>query len=80
MFNQMETVMNAYHIRVKKICASCQHKDVENNGTRVCTKMLLKVPQDMVCQQWQMSDGLKKVGLQTGGVVRLQGTQEIIIK
>lgn len=80
MFNQMETVMNAYHIRVKKICASCQHKDVENNGTRVCTKMQLKVPQDMVCQQWQMSDGLKKAGLQTGGVVRLQGTQEIIIK
>ena len=76
----METVMNAYHIRVKKICASCQHKDVENNGTRVCTKMQLKVPQDMVCQQWQMSDGLKKAGLQTGGVVRLKGTQEIIIK
>ena len=79
MFNQMETVMNAYHIRVKKICASCQHKDVENNGTRVCTKMQLKVPQDMVCQQWQMSDGLKKAGLQSGAVVRLKGTQEIII-
>ena len=75
----METVMNAYHIRVKKICASCQHKDVENNGTRVCTKMQLKVPQDMVCQQWQMSDGLKKAGLQSGAVVRLKGTQEIII-
>ena len=75
----METVMNAYHLRVKKICASCQHKDVENNGTRVCTKMQLKVPQDMVCQQWQMSDGLKKAGLLSGGVVRLKGTQETII-
>ena len=79
MFNQMETVMNACHIRVKKICASCQHKDVENDGTRVCTKMQLKVPQQLVCPQWQMAEGLKNAGL-SGGVVRLKGTQEIIIK
>ena len=71
--------MNAHHIRVKKICASCQHKDVENDGTRICSKMQLKVPQDFVCRHWQMSDGLKKAGLLSGGVVRLKGTQETII-
>ena len=76
----METVMNAYHIKVKVCCASCQHKDVKNDGTRICSKMQLKVPQDLVCQQWQMSDGLKKAGLQTGTVVRLKGTQIVIIK
>ena len=75
----METLMNTCHIRVKKICASCQHKDVENDGTRVCTKMQLKVPQQLVCPQWQMAEGLKNAGL-SGGVVRLKGTQEIIIK
>ena len=42
----METVMNAYHIKVKVCCASCQHKDVKNDGTRICSKMQLKVPQD----------------------------------
>ena len=76
----METVMNGYHIRVKKICASCKHKEVLNDGTRVCQKMELLVDQTFVCSKWQMSDGLKKVGLQTGAVVRLKGTQEIIIK
>ena len=76
----METVLNMYRVRIKKWCASCKYKEVLNDGTRVCSKMKLKVPQDLVCQNWQMSDGLKKVGLQTGAVVRLKGTQEIIIK
>jgi hypothetical protein len=40
----------------------------------------LKVRQQFVCCHWQMSDGLKNAGLQNGGVVRLRGTQEIIIK
>jgi hypothetical protein len=39
----------------------------------------LKVKQKFVCQKWQMSDGLKKAGLQTGAVVCLKGTQEIFI-
>ena len=55
-----------YRVRVRKWCASCQHKEVENDGTRICTKMHLKVPRDFVCPKWQMSDGLKKAGLQTG--------------
>ena len=76
----METVLNMYRVRIKKWCASCKYKEVLNDGTRICSKMQLKVPQDMICQKWQMSDGLKKAGLQTGGVVRLQGTTEVIIK
>lgn len=70
----METVLNMYRVRIKKWCASCKYKEVLNDGTRVCTKMQLKVPQDWVCQEWQMSDGLKKAGLLSGGVVRLKGT------
>ena len=76
----METILNMYRVRVKKWCASCKHKEVENDGTRVCAKMQLKVPQDLVCRQWQMSDGLKNAGLLAGGVVRLKGTTEIVIK
>ena len=73
-------VRNEYHIRVKKCCASCAMKDVENNGERVCKKLRLKVNQQFCCRHWLMSDGLKNAGLQMGGVVRLRGTQEIIIK
>ena len=76
----MEIVLNAYHIKVKRICASCQHKECMGDGTRVCQKMGLKVEQKFVCPKWQMSDSLKNAGLQTGGVVRLKGTAEIIIK
>ena len=56
----MET--NRYHVGVRRWCASCQHKEVENDGTRVCKKMLLKVPREFVCRMWQMSDGLKNAG------------------
>ena len=75
-----EVCLNAYHISVKKMCASCTYKDIMNDGERVCKNMQLKVRQQFCCCHWQMSDGLKKAGLQNGGVVRLKGTQEIIIK
>ncbi len=75
----METTLNAYHIKVNKICASCKHKECMSDGTRVCQKMGLKVEQKYKCRQWEMADGLKNPGLQNGGVVRLKGTQEIVI-
>ena len=65
----METVVNACHICVKKWCASCRHKDVENDGTRFCQLMQLKVAQAFVCPKWQMSDGLSNAGM-SGGVVK----------
>ena len=76
----METFLNGYYISVLKACASCKHKECQNDGSRVCIKMGLKVEQHYCCRRWEMSDGLKNVGLQNGGVVRLKGTAEIIIK
>jgi len=75
----METVMNMYRVSVRKWCASCQLKDVDNEGERFCTGMMLKVPRDFICPKWQMSGGLKNAGLQKGAVVRLKGTTEILI-
>jgi hypothetical protein len=74
----METVLNRYHIPVRKWCASCEHKEVDNEGTRICSGMMLKVPQDFICPKWQMSDGMKNAG-KGEGVVRLNGTTETII-
>ena len=76
----METTLNAYHIKVNKCCASCQHKCIKNDGTRGCALMMLIVQQKFICKQWEMSDGLKNAGLQNGGVVRLKETKEIVIK
>ena len=48
-------------VEVKQICASCQHKEIENDGTRVCMKMQLKVPQQFHCKLWEMAYGLRKL-------------------
>ena len=76
---KMETVMNAYHIKVNKMCGSCKHKGCVSDGSRVCQKMGLKVEQRYCCRHWEMNDGLKNAG-KGGGVVRLKGTTEVIIK
>ena len=75
----METVLNMYRVRVRKWCASCQHKEVENDGTRICSMVGLIVEQKFKCQHWEMADGLKAAGLQKGAVVRLKGTQIVLI-
>lgn len=58
----METVLNRYHIRMRKWCASCEHKEVDKEGNRICTGMQLKVPKDFVCPKWHLSDGLNNAG------------------
>ena len=73
----METIENAYHISVRRWCASCQHKEILNDGTRKCQLTNMNVPQSKVCPQWQMIDGLKNAGM-SGGVIKK--LTEIIIK
>ena len=77
---RITSVRNAHGVKVKRCCASCQHKCIEKDGTRVCAQMMIRVEQRFKCKQWLMNDGLKNAGLQNGGVVRLEGTAEIIIK
>ena len=60
---RITSVRNAHGVKVKRCCASCQHKYIEKDGTRVCALMMLKVGQRFRCKQWQMSDGLKNAGL-----------------
>ena len=76
----MEQIVNAYHIKVNKCCASCKHKESQNDGTRQCTKTGQMVEKKSVCPEWEMNDGLRNAGLQKGAVVRLKGTQEIVIR
>ena len=71
--------MNAYRVRVKKCCASCGLKEVDNDGTRICTGMQLKVSQKFVCPKWRMSYALQQAG-RSGGVVKLLGNKEIFLR
>ena len=76
---RITSVRNAHGVKVKRCCASCQHKCVEADGTRVCALKMMVVEQKFKCKQWQMSDGMKNAG-KGGGVVRLKGTTEIVIQ
>ena len=55
-------VMNVYGCKVRKCCASCQHKVIDHDGRRVCALTQLKVKQRQKCKQWLMSDGLRNAG------------------
>lgn len=63
-----ETTKNGFGVKVKKCCASCMHKSVENDGTRVCQLMQLKVKQGFGCSKWQMDISCGKAGLGLGKV------------
>ena len=67
---RLYTCKNAHGCKIKKCCASCQHKCIECDGTRVCASMMLKVQQKFKCKKWQMSDGLKNAGMCDGKVKR----------
>ena len=75
---RITSVRNAHGVKVKRCCASCQHKCIKNDGTRFCALKMMVVEQKFKCKQWQMSDGMKNAG-KGGSVVRLKGTAEIII-
>ena len=74
---RITSVRNGHGIRVRKMCASCQHKSIDNEGTRICGLMQLKVKQKFCCKQWLMSEGLMDAG-KSGGVVKK--LTEIVIR
>ena len=75
----METVVNKYRVCVKKWCGSCEHREVDEEGTRICRKMQLVVQQKFVCPFWRLSSGLRNAG-RSWGTVRHKDTKEIIIR
>ena len=72
-------VKNEYFVKVKRCCASCLHKEITNEGARVCALMELKVEQMFRCKKWQMSKGLENAG-KSGGVVKDKETKEVVIR
>ena len=75
----LSSVTNRYGVRVKRCCASCQHRCILKDGSRLCANAMVIVEQKFECSRWRMGDGLKNAGM-GGGVVRLKGTTEILIK
>ena len=76
--DQLERVRNARGVWVNKGCMSCQHRNIVE-GSRFCELNQRIVGARSLCPKWQMSDGMKNAG-KGGGVVRLKGTTEIVIR
>ena len=52
--------MKNQKVNIKRCCASCEHKEINENGTRVCVVMGHGVKKRFKCRQWQLSEGLRK--------------------
>lgn len=67
---KIKMVRNEHGIKVCKICASCQHKKVENDGSRTCQLMELKVEQKFKCPKWKPAGHFAQAGSSKGRVKR----------
>lgn len=66
--NRINRVRNDRGEKVKKCCASCEYKDVDKDGNRVCRLMqILRNAKDK-CPNWEMSQGLRNAGKPYGRV------------
>lgn len=71
--------MSKYYIKVTKCCASCAHKDIDEMGERTCKVTNQQIVPSERCRKWKMAKGLQNAG-KSGGVVRLKGTTEVVIR
>ena len=66
--NRINRVRNDRGVKVKKCCASCEYKDIDKDGNRVCRLMqILRNAKDK-CPNWEMSQGLRNAGKPYGRV------------
>ena len=73
------TSMSKYYIKVTKCCASCAHKEIDEMGERTCKVTKQRTESSERCRKWRMAKGLQNAGM-SGGVVRLKGTTEVVIR
>lgn len=70
---------NDYFIKVKRCCASCKFKYITEEGERLCTWSWKTVEAHERCCRWEMANELQNAGM-SGGVVRLKGTTDVVIR
>lgn len=65
---EKDFIINTFHKKVKKCCASCQHRAIDNEGNRICALMNVIVKPDLLCMNWNLREGLDKAGLCRGTI------------
>ena len=64
----LEMVPNRFGVMVKKCCASCEHKCLNDFAQRCCQLTNKRVKAKQVCKKWQMSEQLGMLGCAHGKV------------
>ena len=62
------TELNPCGLRVKRCCASCINKYVEEDGSRACPVIDEYVEADHVCDQWAMDYNTSQCGVCRGRI------------
>lgn len=70
MNKQIERVPNRFGHMVKKCCASCPHKILNDFAQRRCELTKRAVRANYVCSEWQLSEQLDMIGCEHGKVQR----------
>jgi hypothetical protein len=65
---KVKTVLNPCGLLVKKCCASCINKLVDNDGMRLCPIHDTFVESNHVCKKWQMDYNTSQAGVCRGRV------------
>ena len=66
---------NKRGIRVKRCCASCKRKEIDNFGNRHC---LLGFESHDTCRHWRMAEALRKCGTPFGVIKRKEYLQYVL--
>ena len=68
MAKKLRTVLNPCGLKVKRCCASCANKYIENDGERACPIINKYVEANHVCRKWQMDYNTSQAGVCRGRV------------
>jgi hypothetical protein len=69
--NKKEMVLNSHGVRIKKCCASCQHKNIgKSENQRICMLGEGEVKKTYLCADWEMSDTCKEYKMNAQGRIK----------
>ena len=72
------SVRNDQRVRVKKCCASCMHREIQADGSRVCSLMEIIRGAKDCCPNWEMTLGLRHAGKPYGRVKSKEYLRHVI--
>lgn len=65
---KLDMFKNCNRIRIFKCCMSCEHKNINSKGERICEKTKKVVDKYDICGKWFLARGFERAGAGDGNV------------